>query len=140
MSEEEALCGVVLAHGAMARGLADAVAKIAGPGEDVLIPLSNEGKSGEALQEELEGLLGKGPGIVFTDLTSGSCALSARRCCRPGEGRAVVFGVNLPVLLDFVFNRNLPMEELVPRLLEKGRAGLTSIPDYTTHADSPVSG
>jgi hypothetical protein len=36
--------------------------------------------------------------------------------------------VNLPILLDFVFHRDLPVKELVPRLIEKGRAGIRTIP------------
>jgi mannose/fructose-specific phosphotransferase system component IIA len=146
MSEEAAktggaaVRGILLAHGYMARGMADAVRKISGSDEDALMPLSNEGKSPDVLQEELEALFTGEPTIVFVDLTSGSCALSARNCCRQSEERAVVFGVNLPLLLDFVFNRSLSLEELVPRLLEKGKAGLTSTPEYTSHAHSPVSG
>ena len=36
----------------------------------------------------------------------------------------MVCGVNLPILLDFVFHRDMPLDELVPRLLEKGRSGI----------------
>jgi mannose/fructose-specific phosphotransferase system component IIA len=35
-----------------------------------------------------------------------------------------VCGVNLPILLDFVFNRHLPLDELVPRLVEKGKGSI----------------
>jgi len=31
-------------------------------------------------------------------------------------------------LLDFVFSRDQPFEQLVPRLLESGRASIVSIP------------
>ena len=50
---------------------------------------------------------------------------------RGSDRRAVVCGVNLPVLLDFVFHRDLPMEELVPRLVAKGRDGIRSLPQVS---------
>jgi len=36
----------------------------------------------------------------------------------------VVCGMNLPMLLEFVFHRELPLSELVPRLLRKGKEGV----------------
>jgi len=120
-----------LSHGGMAKGLLDAVARISGVREEALRAISNEGKSPEALHAEVDDLLGKGPVIIFTDLPSGSCAVTARICCREGADEAVVFGVNLPILLDFVFHRDLPLEELVPRLLEKGRESIQSAPDLS---------
>lgn len=119
-----------MGHGEMAEGLVDAVARISGIGREALHPLSNNGRSPEALQAELSELLESGPTVVFTDLPSGSCAVTARLCCRREEETAVIFGVNLPILLDFVFHRHLPLRELVPRLLEKGRVSLSSHPDY----------
>jgi len=113
----------------MAQGMVDATRKISGAGEGILIPLSNEGKSPQTLQEELDLILGDGPAIIFTDLPSGSCAIAAQMCCRLREDQAVISGVNLPVLLDFVFNRQLPVAELVPRLLSKGIGSVRSIPE-----------
>jgi mannose/fructose-specific phosphotransferase system component IIA len=112
----------------MAQGMMDAVKKISGLGEDSLSAISNEGLSPEALKEALDKLLGDGPAIIFTDLPSGSCALAARVCCRKGNRQVVINGVNLPMLLDFVFNIHLELDELVPRLLAKGRDSLK-----TTH-------
>jgi mannose/fructose-specific phosphotransferase system component IIA len=125
----------------MAGGMVDAVRRISGVGEEVLVPVSNEGKSPETLQAEMEEILRLGPTILFTDLASGSCALTARLCCRDESLRvAVIFGVNLPILLDFVFHRNLPLEEIVPRLLDKGRGSLTSTPEFVSDAHRPLSG
>ena len=129
-----------MTHGAMAKGLLDAVARISGVGEEILRAVSNDGKSPEALQSEVAGFLGRGPVIIFSDLPSGSCAVTARVCCRDGEEAAVIFGVNLPILLDFVFHRDLPLKELVPRLLEKGRGSVQSVPDYSTDANSTLPG
>lgn len=129
MSEETPVQGVVLAHGAMAMGLVDAAIRICGAEPGALVPISNDGKSPDRIQAELEERLQQGPTLIFTDLPSGSCALAARVCCRDHAELAVVFGVNLPVLLDFLFHRTLPMDELLPRLVGKGRAALTSSRD-----------
>lgn len=130
MSETSGARGVIVAHGTLAQGLADAATIISGVGEGVLFPVSNAGRSPQALQESIDQHLAAGRVIVFTDLPSGSCAVAARKSCR-GEGRkAVVCGVNLPMLLDFVFNRHLPFDELVPRLLSKGIGSIISVPDY----------
>ncbi|GMR13302.1 MAG: PTS sugar transporter subunit IIA [Gemmatimonadota bacterium] len=127
MSDEPVL-GVLLAHGAMARGMVDAVIKIAGADESVLVPLSNEGVNPQVMVDRLNELVGDTPAVIFTDLTSGSCTMAAQITCRDNGRRVVVAGVNLPMLLDFVFNRSLPLDELVPRLLERGRTGVRSVP------------
>lgn len=130
MNEGEGARGIVVAHGCMAKGLVDAAGKISGVEDGVLVPLSNEGKSPHALQEELDVFLAEGPAVVFTDLPSGSCALAAHLCYRTHPSQALVTGVNLPILLDFVFNRHLPMDELVPRLVSKGIGSVKSAPEY----------
>ena len=77
---EEGVRGIVLAHGEMASGLLEAVRHIAGGVGDYLVPLSNRGLGPDILAEEVGKLAGAGPTIVFTDLQSGSCGFSARRC------------------------------------------------------------
>lgn len=120
--------GIVVAHGAMAEGLIDAVRRIAGAPAEALQPLSNEGQGPQQLKEKLEAMAGGEPTLVFADLSSGSCAMAALVSCKESPTRAVVCGVNLPILLDFVFHRDLPLDELVPRLLAKGRDGISALP------------
>ena len=138
MSEGEEVRGIIIGHGLMARGLVDAVRKISGVEEGVLTPVSNEGKSPQTLQEELDRVLWDGPTVLFTDLPSGSCALAARLCCTEATRRVVIGGVNLPMLLDFVFNRHLSLNELVPRLLSKGIGSVMSVPDFSDNANRPL--
>ncbi len=128
MNEAEAALGVVVGHGALAQGLVDAAQRITGGIADCLAPLSNDGKNPEQLKSELEGMVGDSRSIVFVDLQSGSCGMAALACCRDSTRRVVVSGVNLPMLLEFVFDRALPFEQLVPRLLESGRASIATIP------------
>ena len=116
--------GIVVAHGDVATSLVDAVRNIAGVEPDALVPLSNAGMGRDALCEAIRGAFGEGLQILFTDLPSGSCHLAAMLVARETEGVAVVSGVNLPMLLDFVFKRGLGLNELVPRLMEKGQDGI----------------
>jgi mannose/fructose-specific phosphotransferase system component IIA len=133
---EAGVRGVVVGHGGMATGMVDAVRRIAGVAEHVLVAISNDGKGPDALRADLDRLIGSDRVIVFTDMHAGSSALAARGACRERGQRAVVCGVNLPMLLDFVFNRELPLDQLVPRLVEQGRAAVTA---HLPHADSAVS-
>jgi mannose/fructose-specific phosphotransferase system component IIA len=128
--------GIVVGHGAMATGLVDAVRSIAGITDDVLIAVSNEGKGPDALRDELARLAGKGTVIVFTDMHAGSCAVAARLACREQGSSAVVCGVNLPMLLDFVFHRDMPLETLVPKLVKEAQASIIA---HMPHADRPLS-
>ena len=124
MSEQNGIRGVVVGHGDMPRGLVDAVRRIAGDAADRLSAVSNEGKGPDVLRAEVNAAAGPGPVIVFVDIQAGSCGLAAAYACRDCVGRAVISGVNLPMLLDFVFNRGLELDTLVTRLVEGGRAAI----------------
>jgi len=128
MSSAGPVRGVLLGHGDLAFGMADAVRQITGAGEDVLIPLSNRGLSPETLAQAVQERLGAEPAIVFTDLQSGSCSFVARRLTQQHPQLAVISGANLSLLLEFVMKRELPLSELVPRLLWRGRAAIGCTP------------
>jgi len=132
MSEQEAtdpkVRGVVVGHGDMPRGLVDAVKRIAGDAATGLAAVSNEGKGPDVLRSEVDAAAGPGPAIVFVDIQSGSCGLAASYACRGCVGRVVISGVNLPMLLDFVFHRELPLEALVAKLVDGGRAAIRAAP------------
>jgi N-acetylgalactosamine PTS system EIIA component len=115
----------VLAHGDMARGLVDAVKKISGQ-DDALVAMSNEGRSIDRLRSELTAAIGEGPAIVFTDLQAGSCAMTALGSANAAEV-LVLCGTNLPMLLDFVFHRDLPLDQLATRLVDHGRQGIKAL-------------
>ena len=118
--------GVVLTHGSLCFGLVDAVRKIAGEPSPCLTPVSNEGRGPGELEELVRELTAPGPTIVFADLGTGSCALAARLASRDRGGARVLFGVNLAMLLDFVFHRQMQLDELEERLIEKGRVAIGS--------------
>lgn len=140
MSEAGPVRGIVIAHGGLATGLVDAARAITGADEDVLRPVSNSGLSPEALAQRLNTAAGTGPLILFTDLPSGSCGIAARVLARGRSETAVVCGVNLPMLLDFLTHRDLPVRALVPRLLSRAREAILCVPatweSYGDPADS----
>lgn len=138
--KEPRVLGVLLTHGAMAEGMVDAVRRIAGTDAEAIRPVSNEGRSPERLQEELESLIGTRTAILFTDLHTGSCAVVARLVCRDQGRRAAVFGVNLAMLLDFVFHRDLPLADLVSRVVGRGKDAVRSGFAADAHADRSLSG
>ena len=127
MSESGGVRGVVVAHGAMAAGLVDAVRAIAGGAADALVAVSNEGAGPDELRARLRAAVGEGPCVVFVDLVSGSCQMAALASCVGVPERRVVCGVNLPILLDFVFSQDLAPDALVERLVEKGRGSIQSL-------------
>jgi mannose/fructose-specific phosphotransferase system component IIA len=140
VEERPRVRGIVLTHGTMCHGMVDAVRKITGVEEDVLMAMSNEGLGPDALLRMVGEMAGEGPVIIFTDLQTGSCALAARFACRDPGNRSVVFGANLPMLLDFVFQRDAPLEELVERVVERGRAGIRALERERSDAHRPVPG
>lgn len=137
----EPVRGLIIAHSSLAAGMAAAVRQIAGVPEDVLQPLTNEGRGPEGLIQAIREAVGDAPVILFTDLASGSCAFAARKLSMVRPNTAVVFGVNLPVLLDFVFHREFPLPQLVERLVEKGRSGINgACTEGIANVDRAVSG
>jgi len=125
MSEVAGLVGgVVVAHGSLAVGLVEAVRQIAGATPEALVPVSNNGLGRDALCDAIRGAFSGSRHIIFTDLSSGSCHLAAMLVARERPDVAVVTGVNLPMLLDFVFKRGVALDELVPRLTEEARTGI----------------
>ena len=113
------LRGVIVSHAAVAEALVGAVASITGI-KDALVPVSNEGCGTEALAERLREAVGDGPAVLFVDLHGGSCFTSSTRYARQHADIAIVTGVNLAMLLDFVFHRDVTPAEAARRALDVG--------------------
>ena len=119
--------GVVVAHADLAHALVSAVEAISGV-SGALQAVSNEGLGPDELAATIGEAAGGAEAILFVDLAGGSCGLASLRHVRESGGSAWITGVNLPMLLDFVFHREMPLEALVPRLLRKGQAGQRAHP------------
>lgn len=115
----DSLRGVIVSHAAVAQALLAAVAAITGV-DNALIPVSNDGCDSGALAERLIAAIAGQPTVLFVDLPGGSCLTSSVRLARGNANVAVVTGVNLAMLLDFVFHRDLPPAEAARRAAEAG--------------------
>jgi N-acetylgalactosamine PTS system EIIA component len=115
---------IVAGHGTFAEGMLSALEQITGRSE-VFIGVSNRDLSAhdvEALMREQ--LDSSGATVIFTDLPAGSCTMAARRIQRERPGVAVVMGVNLATLLDFVFHADAGDAHAAEHAADKGRAAL----------------
>ena len=119
----ESLRGVIVCHGALARALVDATAQISGMA-DALVPVSNSGCDRGDLEARVDAAVGQGPTVVFVDMASGSCLFAVLRRLRERANVRVVTGVNLAMLLDFVFHRDLSPDEAAARAVEIGEKAI----------------
>ena len=119
---------LLVTHGTLGDELVRTVAAILGT-QDCVETLSNGGLSADALAEAIErrldGMPAQAPVVLFTDLAAGSCGIASRRVGREGRALRKITGVNLPMLLEFFHYRDtLSLDELLPRMEAKGKAGI----------------
>jgi len=108
-----------VSHAALAQALVSAVRAIAGV-DGALTPVSNDGCDSGALSARIAEAIGPGPAVLFVDLPGGSCLTSAVRLAKGRAEIAVVTGVNLAMLLDFVFHRDVSPEQAARRAADAG--------------------
>ena len=113
------ILGVVVGHGAVAEALVGAAEQISGV-KDALVAVTNTGADRAALQQRVIDAVGTRRAIVFVDLPSGSCLFAAMRGLPEREHVRVVTGVNLVMLLDFLFHREEDIADVARRAAEAG--------------------
>lgn len=115
----EPLRGVVVCHGELAAALVAAAESISGV-TGALVPVTNSGCDREALEERVMRAVDDKAAVVFVDLASGSCLFAVLKRLRSTPGVKAVTGVNLAMLVDFVFHRSLGAEEAAERAAAAG--------------------
>ncbi|MEO8089426.1 MAG: hypothetical protein ABI703_03925 [Gemmatimonadales bacterium] len=121
MSEE--LRGVVVCHGALAGALVQAAEQISGL-NGALVPVSNTGCDRDTLEDRVRAAVDGKPAVVFVDLASGSCLVAVLKRLRDEHLVKVVTGVNLAMLVDFVFHRSLSPAEAAARAAAAGEKSI----------------
>lgn len=118
--------GVVVTHGQLGGALVDAAEEITGV-TGALLSLSNQGVGPADLRQSIVEAMGDDPTVVFVDLASGSCGFAANTAMRGNSSVAVVTGVSLPMLIEFLFHRDMELQELSQRLVDKGRGNIKAV-------------
>ncbi|MDH3290109.1 MAG: hypothetical protein OEO20_11950 [Gemmatimonadota bacterium] len=122
----EPLRAVIVSHAGIASALIDAVKGIAGDASGI-VAITNTGASPDRLCSDIGAAVGSGPAVVFVDMPGGSCLHAALAELRARSDVAVVAGVNLPMLLDFAFHRELPPFEAAERAVAAGTRAIRSV-------------
>jgi len=117
------LRGVVVTHGRIAEALVEAAEGISGV-KDVLVPVSNDGCDRDNLEDRIAAAIDGRPSVVFVDLPSGSCLVAALHRFRGQRDVKVVTGVNLAMLLDFLFHRELPLTDAAEHVASRGSGAI----------------
>jgi mannose/fructose-specific phosphotransferase system component IIA len=114
---------VVVCHGLLAGALVDAVEQVSGV-RGALVPVSNTGCDRGRLEERIVTAVGDRATVVFVDMASGSCLVAALARVRSRTDVRVVTGVNLAMLVDFVFHLSQTPEEAAARAAAAGERAI----------------
>ena len=110
----EALNGVVVCHGRLADALVNAAEGITGV-KGALRSVSNTDCDRGTLEVRILEAVNGRPTVVFVDLASGSCLVATLARLRDRPDVKVVTGVNLAMLVDFVFHLEQTPDEAAER-------------------------
>jgi len=117
---------LLVMHADLASALLRAAERVTGPFDDVTV-LSNDGLSGPELERRIEEAVAGWAhgGLVLTDFWGGSCHICGSAALRGHGEIALLTGINLPVLIDYLHNRDrYGVDELAERLSRKGQESI----------------
>jgi mannose PTS system EIIA component len=111
--------GIVVGHGTLAAALIGAAEQISGPNSG-LVAISNTDCDRGTLEERIVAAATPGPALVFIDMPSGSCHFAAMRRMQSMANVRIVTGVNLAMLLEFIFDREGDVNDVAARIAGVG--------------------
>ncbi len=124
------IIGVLITHGNLAQAMMETTQKFADAGKDMYV-FSNQKDDLSAIAHEVVCLCDSCPQstlFVFTDLVGGSCWQTAFRIKKERQQVKIIGGINLPMLISFIINRDhLDAEQLLRKILEDGQKAIRVI-------------
>ena len=124
---------LLVTHADLGAALLRAATRVYGPAENVDV-LSNEGLSRDQLEREIDARVAgwKEGGLILADFWGGSCHLCGMAAARGHGDIVVVTGLNLPLLIDYLHNRDrFDPRALAERLQQKGRDSIRLHHDHS---------
>lgn len=123
---------IVMTHGEFARGLINSVQMILGEQENLTPLVFSPQMSLDSLVDKLECKIQEfdndNPTVLFVDLLGGSPSNAVAMLLGRGVALSAVCGVNLPMLLEFLINRNTSRcDTLIKQAEETGKDGIVNI-------------
>jgi mannose PTS system EIIA component len=128
---ERPLIGIVIvAHGGLAREYLSAVEHVVGP-QPAMRAIAIEDDHDRSLKQaeicEAADEVDKGEGVVVvTDMFGGSPSNLSLPACAT-QGRRILYGANLPMLIKLAKSRDLGVPEAVAAALDAGRKYINSL-------------
>ena len=123
-SESHPVLGIVVGHGDVPRALLAAATEIVGDAGDTEA-ISNKGSSLESLGARVEAVVAGHPDrdvLLLVDMFGSSCYNVSNACLRSHPNVAVVCGLNLPMLVRFLYHRRKKgLKELVELMHQTAR-------------------
>jgi PTS system mannose-specific IIA component len=121
---------VIVAHGGLAREYLSAVEHVVGK-QAAMVAISIEDNHDRAAKQaeicNASDAVDQGKGVVMvTDMFGGSPSNLSLMACS-GQGRRIIYGANLPLLIKLAKSRDLPVDEAVSVALEAGRKYLNAM-------------
>ncbi len=120
---------VIVAHGGLAREYLSAVEHVVGEQTGIqAISIESDHDRGQKQREicDAADAVDQGQGVVMvTDMFGGSPSNLALMACLP-EGRRILYGANLPMLIKLAKSRHLPVGDAVRAATEAGRKYIDS--------------
>lgn len=116
----DALRGVVVCHADVAAALVRAAEEISGV-RGLLVPVSNAGCNRGTLEQRVLEAVDGHRAVVFVDMPSSSCLFAVGRLARTERDLAIVTGVNLAMLLEFLLHAG-PADGTEPAAVAARRA------------------
>ena len=121
---------VIVAHGGLAREYLSAVEHVVGKQAGMRAIAIEDEHDREAKQAEIMAAatsVDAGQGVVVvTDMFGGSPSNLSLPACA-ANGRRIIYGANLPMLINLAKSRDLPVPEAVAAALDAGRKYINSL-------------
>lgn len=121
------MIGIVLTgHGEFPRGMHESIKLIAGEIKNLaIVPFKDDQDKLEQTLKEAIKNVDTGSGVVcFADLAGGTPFNVSAKIAATEENIAVIGGVNTPLLLSAVFQREQPLEEFINKVMTDGKENI----------------